>query len=262
MLWRIATGLIVLFWAVMTVLLVRHHYFPPEAEYSVVPVHLVLERYAANPSPSNTLTLRKDGQNCGNMTMALLDWKEPGTAQHKGFTWQAGGLVDVNSQSSPEARITWSFSGDFTQDERWERIALGARSSLTDTFVNVQWRLGQELPTIEVRKGDKIVMDTKAAMEQAKTNPMMAGMGGLTSMLPSFLGNKAVSLERLIHLGAKEASVRLGGRPRKAFVLTVSLMSLYQTKCWFTEAGELIKVDLPQGFRLVNPLVFGLDDAK
>ena len=262
MLWRLATGLIVLFWAVMTVLLVRHTYFPTEAEFATVPVGVLMERYARNPNPSSTLQLMQGMKKCGNVTLVLLDWKDPITGAHKGYTWQAGGMIEPEPRTPPDTRITWSFSGDFTDDERWERISLAARASATDTFVNVGWKLGQEMPTIEVRKGDKMVMDTNGALAQAKQNPMMAGMGGITSLIPGFGGmNKALSLEHLIHLGAREASMPLGGRPRKAFVLTTSLMSLYQAKTWFTEAAEVVRVDLPNGYRLVNPMVAGLDAA-
>lgn len=263
MLWRLATGLIVLFWAVMTVLLVRHSYFPSEAEFAAIPVRMLMERYSRNPSIGNTLQLMQGDRKCGNVTLVLLDWKDLATGAHKGFTWQAGGSVEAEPRTTPETRVTWSFSGDFTDDERWERMALGAQSSATKTFVSVGWRTGQEMPAIEVRKGDKVIMDTAGALAQAKQSPMMAGMGGITSLIPGMgTMNKAVSLEHLIRLGAKEAAMPLGGKPRKAFVLTTSLMSLYQAKAWFTEAGELVRVDLPSGFRLVNPLVAGLDAGK
>ena len=262
MLWRLASALILIFWAVMTTLLVRHTYFPAEAEFAPVPMSLLMQRFASTAMPSNTLQLRQGKTLLGNATLAIVDWKDTATGASKGYTWQVGGMIEAPPDLGQQARVTWNFSGDYTTDGRWERIALSARSSATDTFVNVSWKLGQELPVIEVRKGDKIVMDTATAMEQAKSNPMLAGMGGMTSMLPSFLGNKAVSLEHLINLSAKEASIRLGNRQRKAFLLTASLMNLYQTKAWFTEAGEIIKVDLPQGYRLTNPLVFGLDGTE
>ncbi|MDB6074734.1 MAG: hypothetical protein JWO89_2374 [Verrucomicrobiaceae bacterium] len=262
MLWRIATGLIVLFWAVMTVLLVRHTYFPTEAEFAVIPVKMLMERYAKNPNLSNTLQLMQGGQKCGNVTLVLIEWKDQQTGAHKGYTLQAGGMVEQEPRATPESRVTWSFSGDFTDDERWERVALGAQSSVTKTFVSVGWRKGQEIPSIEVRKGDKVIMDTAGALNEAKQSPMMAGMGGLTSFIPGLGGmNKAVSLETLIHLSAREAAMPLGGKPRKAFVLTTSLMSLYQAKTWFTEAGEVVRVDLPGGYRLVSPMVMGIDAA-
>ncbi|MDB6139697.1 MAG: hypothetical protein JWO94_2769 [Verrucomicrobiaceae bacterium] len=261
MLWRLATGLIVLFWAVMTVLLVRHTYFPTEAEFAPVPVKLLMERYAGNPNPSNTLQLMQGGQKWGNVTLAILDWKDPSTAVHKGYTLQAGGMVEPEPHTTPETRVTWSFSGDFTDDESWERLALGARSSGTDTFVNAGWHRGQDLPTIEVRKGTKVIMDTEGVLAQAKQGPALPGMGGLTSLIPGFGGmTPSLSLERLVRLGAREAALPMGGRPRKAFVLTASLMSLYQAKMWFTEAGEVVRIDLPNGFRLINPMLMGLEN--
>lgn len=262
MAWRLATGLIVLFWAVMTVLLIRHTYYRPEAEFAQVPVGTLLDKYAKNPNPSNTLQLMQGTQKCGNATLVLVDWKDPKTGAHKGYTFQAGGIIAEEPYTSSEPRMTWSFSGDLTDDERWERITFGARSSVTETFASIGWKLGQETPTIEVRKGEQLVMDTQGALEEAKKSPLIAGMGSFTSMIPGMGGKAALSLERLVRLTAKEAALPLAGRPRKALTLNASLMGLYQTKAWFTDAGELVKVDLPQGFRLVNPMVLGMDAGK
>lgn len=262
MLWRLTTALILLFWAVMTVLLVRRTYFPTEAEHAVVPVKLVMQRHAANHAPGGTLTLMQGDRACGNATFMLTDY--PATGERKGYTWQVGGALNSGARGQLEApAITWHFSGDFTDDERWERIGLAVRSRSADTTVTIGWKLGQDMPTIEVRKAKDLVMDTAQALAQAKGSPMMTGFGGLTSMIPGFGGHSpAVSLEHLIRLGAREASMTMGGRQRKAFVINLSLMSLYQAKAWFTEAGELVRVDLPQDYRLVDPLVLGLDEGR
>ena len=259
MLWRLATVLILLFWAVMTVLLVRRTYFPAETEQVAVPVKLVMQRLAANHPPGGTLQLLQGRQRCGNTSYSLLDY--PLKGPRKGYTWQVGGAVENGERNQPESRITWNFSGDFTDDEHWERISLSVRSSSADTTVNVGWRQGQDLPEIEVRKAGALVMDTTQALAQAKGSPMMTGLGGFTSMIPGFGGSPVVSLERLIRVSARQASMPLGGRRRKAFALTFSLMGLYQAKAWVTEAGELVRVDLPQDYRLVDLMVLGLDET-
>ncbi len=264
MLWRLATALILLFWAVMTGLLIQRTYFPKESEHRPVPVKLVLARHAA-AHVSGTLKLLQGSQGRGNATFMLADY--PMKGPHKGYTWQIGGLVndpeiDDNTRTQPQTGITWNFSGDFTDDERWERMGLSARSSRLDTTVNIGWKVGEDMPVIEVRKAGELIMDTAQALAQARKNPMMSGFGGITSLIPGFsAGSPKVSLEHLVRVSASEATMRLGGKPHKAFVINLTLMGLYPAKAWFTEAGELVRVDLPQDFRLVDLMVLGLDDS-
>ncbi|MFZ4595525.1 MAG: hypothetical protein ACOYOF_14800 [Verrucomicrobiaceae bacterium] len=48
MLWKSVTVLILLFWSIMTALLVQHTYFPDNGELAEVPVNAVLHRVVQN----------------------------------------------------------------------------------------------------------------------------------------------------------------------------------------------------------------------
>lgn len=265
MLWKSVTALIVLFWAVMTVLLVQHTYFPDEGLLSEVPVESVLRRVVQNRQPMrNTLQLLQGDKRIGHADLSISEWREPLEPKQLGWAWQAGGMVDGAATGTPDAHLSWRFEGRQAADQTWDQISLAVRATATDTnlFTTdtnlfVSWKRGQESPTIEVRRAGKLIMDTQAALEQAKKEQGIAG--GLTSFLPGFMGSQKLSLERSIHLVAHESRLTLAGKPRKGYTLTLSLLSLYQAKAHYTEAGELTRIDLPRGLVLIDPLLEGLD---
>lgn len=258
MLWKSVTALIVLFWAVMTVLLVRHTYFPDDGLLAEVPVAHVLQRVVQNRQPMrNTLQLLQGDKRIGHADLSISEWREPLEPKPQGWAWQAGGMVDGAATGTPNAHLSWRFEGNQATDQTWNHISLAVRATATDTNLFVSWKRGEESPTIEVRRGGNLIMDTEAALEQAKQEQGIAG--GLTSFLPSFMGSQKLSLERSIHLAAHESRLTLAGKPRKGYTLTLSLLSLYQAQAHYTEAGELTRIDLPRGLVLIDPLLEGLD---
>lgn len=258
MLWKSVTALIVLFWAVMTMLLVRHTYFPDDGVLSEVPVAQVLQRVVQNRQPMrNTLQLLQGTKRIGHADLSISEWREPLDPKPQGWAWQAGGMVDGAATGTPNAHLSWRFEGNLATDQTWDQINLAVRVTATDTNLFVSWKRGQESPTIEVRRGGKLIMDTQAALEQAKQEQGLAN--GLTSFLPGFMGSQKLSLEKSIHIVANESRLPLAGKPRKGYTLTLSLLSLYQAKAHYTEAGELTRIDLPRGLLLIDPLLEGLE---
>ena len=258
MLWKSVSALIVLFWAVMTVLLVRHTYYPDEGLLSEVPVESVLKRVVHNRQPMrNTLQLLQGNQRIGHADLSISEWREPLESKPLGWAWQAGGMVDGAATGTPNKPLSWRFEGRQANDQTWDQISLAVRATATDTNLFVSWKRGQESPVIEVRRSGKLIMDTQAALEQAKKEQGIAG--GLTTFLPGFMGGQKLSLERSIHLAAHESRLMIAGKPRKGYTLTLSLLSLYQAKAHYTEAGELTRIDLPRGLHLMDPLLEGLD---
>ena len=258
MLWKSVSALIVLFWAVMTVLLVRHTYFPDDGVLSEMPVNQVLQRVVQNRQPMrNTLQLLQNNRRIGHADLSISEWRSAQEPKPQGWAWQAGGMVDGEATGTPNAHVSWRFEGNLATDQTWDQIKLAVRATATDTNLFVSWKRGEESPTIEVRRGGKLIMDTKAALEQAKKEQGIAG--GLTSFLPSFMGSQKLSLERSIHIAAHESRLTLANKPRQGYTLTLSLLSLYQAKAHYTEAGELARIDLPRGLVLIDPLLEGLD---
>ena len=64
--------------------------------------------------------------------------------------------------------------------------------------------------------------------------------------------------EDFMKVTAREGSMKIAGQRRKGYVIEFSLMDHYHAKAFFTEAGELAIVELPEGYRAVEPVIHGL----
>jgi len=260
MLWKSVTALIVLFWAVMTTLLVRHTYFPDVPVMTSVPGTQVLDLAAKHRNITrSTLTLTRNGARRGTADLSIAEWREPEQPKRLGFHFQAGGMLTTDDKGGTAgSNITWRFDGDLKESGGWNAVSLAMRTPATNTSVFVGWKQGDETPKIEVWRGDKMIMDTKAALAQAREQ-QGAGLNVMGGMIPSFMGKQTVSLENLLQLQAQSGVIPLAGKPRKGFILTLALMAFYQARATYTEAGELTRVDLPQGWQLIDPLLEGID---
>lgn len=263
MLWKSVTALIVLFWLTMTSLLVRHTYFPDTPVLTSVPVVKVLDRIAMHQRiVSNTLTLVRNGKREGNADFAISEWRDPQRPERLGFHFQAGGqLMSENETTTTSASLTWRFDGDFKEAGGWAQMTMAARVPATNTSLFIGWKEGDEMPKIEVYRDQQLVMDTKLALEDAKQQKGVKGLGLMGGMLPGLLGKQTVSLENIIQLRADEGVIPLAGKKRKGSILTLALMGFYQAKASYTEDGELTRVELPQGWQLLDPMLEGLDAA-
>ena len=258
MLWKSVTAVIVLFWAVMTTLLVRHSYFPDAPALKVVPVSEILSQVASRRDiVRSTLSLMRNGERRGNADIAISEWREPLASKRSGVHFQAGGQL-TTEVSGENSNITWRFDGDLREAEGWEGMTLAVRTPSNNSSVFIGWKHGDEMPKIEVWRGQERIMDTKQALEQAREQKG-SGLGIMGSMVPGFLGKQTISLQNLVSLQAETGVIPLAGKKRKGYVLTFSLMGFYQAKASYTENGELTRVELPQGWQLIDPLLEGID---
>lgn len=98
MIWRLLPAMAVLFWAVMTVLLVRTVYFPGESSLAEVPPRFVFDLFLKQASrQTNTLHLQHRGEKSAtprsSFSTATNRKRTPPTA-----SWRAG---SSNARSRP-----------------------------------------------------------------------------------------------------------------------------------------------------------------
>lgn len=276
MLWRITGALIVLFWAVMTGLLVRDTYFPEESRFAEVPPALVWNlflRHDASGAALNTLHLYHDDQKLGHATFSVRKrGGEPsskgGQAEEEGgnevtaapsdFEVSATGMIDGVAMGRQGADVAWRIAGELAGGEHWRKVDLQTRWSATDTAATLIWKEGEMQPAWEVRQGDELIMSSKTAAG------MLPGASGMVppGLLPGFAGAGVEDgVGSALNIRAREGTMDLAGRRRKCYVLHITILGMYEAKAIFTEAGELARVDLPQGYRLLEPMIHGLDSG-
>lgn len=269
MLWKSVSALIVIFWLVMTSLLVKHSYFSDEALAKQVPVSTVLDRMARHQEAaggSDTMQLLYQNEHAGDVAVGVVHRPAEAGKPSTGFSWHAGGRVTGKPLGLDIATAaTWTFDADQTEAQSFERMHIGVVATHTKTAVSIDWKLGDEMPKIEVTREGELVMDTKAVMSEAKKQQGGGGLnlGGLTSMMPGFLGSQKLSLEHLVMMQAKDELIKVGDRRLRGSTITLSVFGLMQTKMRVTEGGEIAEIEMPNRWRALALLVLGLDpDVK
>ena len=64
--------------------------------------------------------------------------------------------------------------------------------------------------------------------------------------------------EGALQLTAREGVVMLAGQKRRGYVMELKIMDQNRAKIFFTEAGELALVEMTDGWRALDPIIYGL----
>lgn len=262
MFWRIISALGILFWAVMTGLLIRDTYFPEESRFAEVPPKFVLDLFLNNRDAATTLLLYRDEEKLGHSTFLIRKQKEL-AGMPVVYDLQGSGIVEGKAFGAKAADLSWRLVGELGEGHEWRSMIFqtgwrpgeGPEGMKDGISAMVSWKLGGDAPFFEVRQAGKVIMDN------AKADSLLKGgtlpLGGL---LGSSLG-KGSSLSSMAQVKAREGAMTLAGKKRKCYVLQMQFMGLYEIKMLFSEAGELTRIDLPQGFHLLEPTIHGLGAA-
>ena len=250
MLWRLLTALIVLFWAVMTGLIIRDTYFPDQSRFAVVPVSMVFDLFLDDAAAfNNNLHLYHGQQKLGHVSFALRRLEESNAEPV--YALVANGTLKVPGAGG-EQNLNFRGNGLMLAAERWKQIDIEMKAPETKTEVEISWREGDKLPHLEVKKEGAVVMNTAMA-QKLMESPFNSGL--IAQMLP---------LSRLPQAGAmsfhaREGRMELAGKKRRCYIITAQLMQGYEAQLYFTEIGELARVELPAGYRLIEPMMHGLE---
>jgi len=58
---------------------------------------------------------------------------------------------------------------------------------------------------------------------------------------------------------AREGQMLLAGKRRRCYIVQLPVMPGKEVSFYFTEIGELARVELPLGYRLIEPMMHGLE---
>lgn len=254
MLWRILTSVVVLFWAIMTGLLLRDTYFPAESRFADVPPKYVFELFLREAATfNNTLLLYHEKEQLGRADVHIR--KVDGNPEAPVYEVVANGSVQPSDK--PGKITNWTFAGELVSGTRWR--SLKVRMTMPEHWTaDVTWKEGQAIPQVEVKQRNEMVLDSQMLQM------MMAvqGGGGAGNQL-SWLAQAghATSAGEIggMQLKAREGVMELAGKQRKCFIVSLQLLNTYEIAAYFTEVGELARIDLPEGYQLLEPLMHGLE---
>ncbi len=256
MIWRAAAILAVLFWAVMSGLLIRDVYFPEASSFAEVPPKVVVDRFLRQSDTfGSSLHLYHHREKIGHATFQVSRRIKPNHAV--AYDILARGIVEHQEDDDRRAvEATWSVACILADAERWQHLNLEASLPLRDASLKLAWSEHEATPQVLVKHGQRVIMNSQDVQRL-----LGAGENGtlaLLSMLGGMPNSRKNSPPEQTRLHAREGLMPLAGRERKCFVLMLPIFAQHEVTLLFTEAGELARIDLPDGYSLLEPTIHGL----
>lgn len=269
MLYRVAFIFIAIFWVTMNVLLWRSEYRQEDAVGSEIPIETILRKILTSPDTSQLEVIHQ-----GN-TLGFCRWA---TEAVGASTTQTGAAeLEVEDMVTRLANYHAAFEGNIALHSISNRLRFEFDAILA---TNLDWQefrltLGVRPVAWEFRSvaaEQKMyfqVKDETGSFEQDFSfadlrNPqaLLAKLGGAVPAgllanagLPLSLGD-TTNANRPVALGivwrARETWLKFGGSSVRVYRLETRLLDRYPVVIIVSRAGEILRVDLPNGVRLVN----------
>lgn len=256
MLWRILSALIVLFWAVMTGLIIRDTYFPDYSRFAVVSPRFVFDLFLTEAAAfNNTLHLYHEKERIGHTTFTIRRDGGDDEASAVLYALMASGTINFPAGDSTEHDLSFRLTAELVDAERWHSLDLELKSGSADMFATLQWKAGEELPQVEVKKGGQVVMNTPMMQTMLA---MKGAFGGGLEWLSDIDTAQAAAVEAS-PLEAREGIMDLAGKSRRCYIITWRVLQTEEVRMYFTEVGELARIEMPQGYRFIEPMMHGLE---
>ncbi|MBL9130853.1 MAG: hypothetical protein JNG86_06630 [Verrucomicrobiaceae bacterium] len=240
----------------MTGLLVRDAYFPDESRFAEVPPRYVFDLFLKQAEVNaDTLHLYHREEKIGHATLNI---SSSGSGDVKVYAWIARGIIERLQQKGEAVNATWEFSGLMDAQGNWDEVEFLAAMPRQNASVKMRWQEGSAFPNVTVQQDGKTVLDSKnigLLMALGVTGAQGAG-GDLLKALGQMNGPPQ-EMESF-RLSAREGSIELAGRERKCFVVTAPLPGGQEVRMIFGETGELARIELPQDYRLLEPMIHGM----
>lgn len=251
-LYRFACVAVVIFWAVMTLLLVRSSYFSSEDRLPVVDTDFVVDRFVNNANRSN-LTVYKGRRPVGRIALSPRRLDD--------------GRVDLLMTALGEIEIP----GVGKQDLAWRgNLILNGRNEVDHLAVNVKFRdpdvrvwLEVDPATFEIsyrveHDGETVVdSDDRKSKAVRRVKLLLAAWGLGPKALQRKAEQRESSRQQVV---ARHGKVEIGGEKMNAYLLEVTPLRGKKFRLYFNDAGELMKVGSLLGYEILSDAFD--DDAR
>ncbi len=251
--WRTLTILTLAFWITMTVLLLRHTYVPEGAGFAEIPPRTILKNFLELGATLNTLHIYHRDQKLGHAS--INQRKASKSPSNNDYSIMVSGLLEEGSVKGVQGQIAWRFDIQLKNLDTWLGSTGQIRLPTTGMILDFRWPPDKRIPEFTLKQNGIVTADHNTIQ------PMLAQMLGDPAMMANQLGVPAdagADASKLVKVKAREGRMVLAGQNRRGFVLEFSVMDRWQAKAFFTEVGELALITLPEGYRLVEPIIHGL----
>jgi hypothetical protein len=256
---RLITLSVLAFWVLMTTLLLRLVYFPDHSRYREVPSRLVLKSFLEGGATINTLHVYHKDRKLGHASVSA---RRLPSAIPDHYRVHLSGVLEKGSLEMIPGQVSWRMDVELENLDTWAGSKGQIRLMDTNMVLDFEWTKGERLPRFTLKEKGVVLAD------DTSLQPLLAGMLG-----PNLAGFKMPEglampggvelpensdISSFIQAKTQEGRMKIAGQYRQAYLMEFSVMDQWKAKVYFTEAGELALMDLPQGYRFVEPVIYGL----
>jgi hypothetical protein len=253
--WRTISIVVVGFWLTMTSLLVRFVWFPEGTQFAEVPPTVVLRRFleqssavSSDVNTSGTLLVYHRDQKIGFANVRCTRIRAGG----QDFMIRMEGFLDREAVPFTSEKVAWSLSLKLLDVEQFGELKGKIRVEHTPWLTEFSWQKGQRVPTISVRAPEEAGIND--AMIQLMLAQAFAG-GGMPGVPAGAAGADGSGILRI---RAQESEMDFAGQKSRGHSLEFTVLDRWKARAFITEAGEFVLLNLPEGYRLVEPVIHGL----
>lgn len=251
---RIGFALAAVFWVAMNVLLFRAEFGGGRETASAVPVEVVVER-ALNAADASVLTLYHRREQLGQFrwTPSVSETAEAGRdSDPDGMVRSVAGYrIDVEfSFNGDRPTSRWRLLSHLDLDARRNWRLFEARLAQRPMSWAVSARAGEDKVRLRVEEGrtaseqEFSIRDAPAlALLVAPFAPWLSQAGTMTNAASA------------VKWSARDDWLTVSGSRLRVYRLRGLLMDRFEVVAYFSRAGELLRVTLPEGFALSNRTV-------
>lgn len=265
MIWRAAAVLVVVFWTVMSGLLLRDVYFPEASRFAIIPPRVVVDLFLRQSDAfGSTLHLYHQREKIGHASFQITRRSKAG--EQPVYDVLLRGVADeaVPEKHARRVTATWNISCTLADAERWEHLSVAAELPAQDVSLKLVWDQQDAAPEVLVKQGGRVMVNSQDVQMLMKLGAGKDGAMAMLSMLGGGLAGKGAGVAAMqpgsLRLTAREGVMSLAGRDRKCFVLVLPLLGQQEVKMLFTEAGELARIELPDDYVFLEPAIHGLQN--
>jgi hypothetical protein len=251
--WRVIIFLILAFWSCMTYLLLQRTYWAAGARHPVEVAGL-LHTAALNSSQGDeSMDLLHEGKKVGEAMVRLRPSPKATPGEEESFLLDSSGSLRHKPEGKAQT-LTWQLAGHFQHPHDWLALSLRIRQVETDTTITLEWLREKGKPVFTVHRAGQLIMDMQSIEQQAASLTKIPGMS-LDSMPALQQLSSIQAMQEAVQITAHTSAFRLAGELRQGHTLAVSLLGLYKMEVIFSKAGEIVRIDMPSDWHLLNPLL-------
>jgi hypothetical protein len=252
---RAFMALVLGFWLVMTVLLVRYTYFPEGSQFAEVPTRVVMKLFLEQGSKNNTMHVYHYDKKIGHSSIdakpvRMIDARGREPSAH---VLKMAGTLEKGMIKSVNEIVHWRLEVRLKRMEEFEFLKGQVHLQETGFTASFTWNAGDRAPKIAIAQNGEAMAQSQ--MLQTLLGQAMGGSIALPGQSPGAPGGIS---EEQVHMSTREGTMTIGGQKRAGYTMEIGAMDHWRVKAFFTEAGELALVTLPEGYRLMEQVIYGL----